>query len=148
MNAIVRTDRMLATNNCSGLVSVRYKPDGVEKKIDNGNIVKISTLENGYREIYKGVIPLANDKIHNIVLVASPEVLYDEHKHNLDEFYNEAGDILRGYHLYTNDIFSVTKEALEGKETPEVGNIVELKNGTKLNVVTSATTNSTVVWYY
>lgn len=138
MNAVVRTDKMFATDNRAGLVSVRYQPSDTMTAIDNGNVVKIGALEEGSREVYKGVTPAANDAIKDIVLIASPEVMYDEHKRNLDEFQNAEGAIARGYHLHTNDIFSVTKEALTGDE-PAVGKVVELAAGTKLNVTTSAT---------
>lgn len=138
MNAVVRTDKMFATDNRAGLVSVRYQPGDTMTAIDNGNVVKIGALEEGSREVYKGVTPAADDAIKDIVLIASPEVMYDERKRNLDEFQNVEGAIARGYHLHTNDIFSVTKEALTGDE-PAVGKVVELAAGTKLNVTASAT---------
>lgn len=138
MNAVVRTDKMFATDNRAGLVSVRYQPGDTMTAIDNGNVVKIGALEEGSREVYKGVTPAADDVIKDIVLIASPEVMYDERKRNLDEFQNAEGAIARGYHLHTNDIFSVTKEALTGDE-PAVGKVVELAAGTKLNVAASAT---------
>ncbi len=138
MNAVVRTDKMFATDNRAGLVSVRYQPGDTMTAIDNGNVVKIGALEEGSREVYKGVTPAADDAIKDIVLIASPEVMYDERKRNLDEFQNAEGAIARGYHLHTNDIFSETKEALTGDE-PAVGKVVELAAGTKLNVAASAT---------
>lgn len=138
MNAVVRTDKMFATDNRAGLVSVRYQPGDTMTAIDNGNVVKIGALEEGSREVYKGVTPAANDAIKDIVLIASPEVMYDERKRNLDEFQNAEGAIARGYHLHTNDIFSVTKEALTG-DKPAIGKVVELAAGTKLNVAASAT---------
>ena len=138
MNAVVRTDKMFATDNRAGLVSVRYQPSDTMTAIDNGNVVKLGALEEGSRELYKGVTPTAEDAIKDIVLIASPEVMYDERKHNLDEFQNAKGAIARGYHLHTNDIFSVTKEALTG-DTPAVGKVVELTAGTKLKVAASAT---------
>lgn len=144
MNAVVRTDKMFATDNRAGLVSVRYQPGDVMTEIENGNIVKLGALEDGSREIYKGETPSANDEIKDIVLIASPEVMYDEHKHNLDEFKNAAGDIARGYYLHTNDIFSVTKEALIGEASPAIGNVVELAAGTKLKVVASAGSNTVI----
>lgn len=145
MNAVVRTDKMFATDNRAGLVSVRYQPGDTMTAIDNGNVVKIGALEEGSREVYKGVTPAADDAIKDIVLIASPEVMYDERKRNLDEFQNAEGAIARGYHLHTNDIFSVTVEALTCAATPEVGDVVELDAGTKLKVVASATEGSTVV---
>lgn len=146
--AVVRTDKMIGTDVRSELVSVRYQPSNVQTDIENGNVVKLGALETGSREIYKGDTPAANDDITAIVLVATPEVMYDERKRNLDEFINEAGTIARGYRLHKHDIFSVTKEALDGAETPKVGDVVELKAGTKLNVkaaATGATSGSTVI---
>lgn len=146
--AVVRTDKMIGTDVRSELVSVRYQPSDVPTDIENGNVVKLGALETGSREIYKGDTPAADDDITAIVLVATPEVMYDERKRNLDEFINEAGTIARGYRLHKHDIFSVTKEALDGAETPKVGDVVELKAGTKLNVkaaATGATSGSTVI---
>lgn len=142
---VVRTDNMTATDVRKELVSVRYQPSDVKAAIDNGNVVKLNGLESGSREVYKGVTPSAADDIKDIVLIASPEVNYDERKRNLDEFTNEAGVIARGYHLVANDVFSVTKDALDGAAAPAVGNIVELKAGTKLNVVESLTDKSTQI---
>lgn len=142
---VVRTDNMTGTDVRAELVSVRYQPSGTKTAIENGNVVKIGDLETGSREVYKGSTPAANDNIKDIVLVASPEVMYDERKRDLDEFINEAGTIARGYHLHTNDIFSVTIDALDGNSKPAVGDVVELKAGTKLNVVDSLTGGSTKV---
>lgn len=144
---IVRTDNMYGTDVRTGLVSIQYMgADGATPTaIENGNVLKVGALKTGEREVYVGGAVAAADKISDVVLVASPEVMYDERKRNLDEFINEAGKNCRGYRLHTGDIFSVTKEALDGVTTPAVGNIVELKAGTKLNVAATATTNSTVV---
>lgn len=144
---VVRTDRLMGTNVRSMLESVKYMGAGsTATAIDNGNVVKLDgSLMTGEREIKKGVTPAANDALDAIVLIASPEVMYDERKRNLDEFQNEAGKVCRGYHLHSGDIFSVTKDALDGVATPAVGNVVELKAGIKLNVAASATSGSTVV---
>lgn len=144
---VVRTDKLMGTDVRSMLESVKYMGAGsTETAIDNGNVVKLDgTLMTGEREIKKGVTPAANDALDAIVLIASPEVMYDERKRNLDEFQNEAGKTCRGYHLHSGDIFSVTKDALDGAASPAVGNVVELKAGVKLNVAASATANSTVI---
>jgi len=139
MHAIVRTDKLLATVNPAGLVSVRYQPDGVMTDIDNGNLLMIDVLEGGTdREIFVGLTPTSTASLCDIVLVSSPEVIYDGSKRNLSDFYNRAGAIARGYHIHDNDIFSVTREALEGDE-PAVGCYVELADSTKFNVVVSPT---------
>jgi hypothetical protein len=138
---------MAGTDVRGQLVSVKYMGanGATPTAIENGNVLKIGALMTGEREIYIGGAVAANDKIDDIVLIASPEVVYDEHKHNLDDFVNEAGKACRGYHIHSGDTFSVTAEALSGTGTPAVGNIVELAAGTKLAFVASATTGSTKV---
>lgn len=143
---VIRTDRMFGTDNRAGLVSVKYMGSGsTETAIENGNVVKLDGLMADEREIYKGVTPAANSKLNEIGIVATPEVMYDERKRNLDEFVNEAGNIARAYRPHSGDIFSVTKDALDGAAAPAVGNVVELKAGIKLNVAASATSGSTKV---
>lgn len=146
MSAVVRTDKMTGTDNRAYLASCKYMGAGATATaIDNGNVVKLSGLMTGEREVYKAVTPAANTALADIVLVATPELMYDERKHDLDEFSNEAGDILRGYHLHSQDIFSVTKDALVGVSAPAVGNVVELAAGTKMNVAASGTSGATKV---
>ncbi len=147
---VVRTDNMFGTDVRAGLVSIKYIVNNVETAIENGNVLKVGALmgdaTNGYeREIFAGAAPAANDALSDIVLIATPEVMYDERKRNLDEFINEAGKPCRGYRLHKGDIFSVTKDALDGVAAPAIGNVVELKAGTKLNVAASATAGSTAV---
>lgn len=142
--AVVRTDLLTGTDVRSELVSVRYQPSNTETAIENGNVVKLGALETGSRTVYKGVTPAANDVLADIVLIATPEVMYDERKKNLDEFRNEAGVIARGYRLHSHDIFSVTAEAIDA-QTPVVGNLIELEAGTKLKAVASGTQGSTVI---
>lgn len=152
-HAVVRTDRMFGTDNRAGLISVKYivttgsgsSAVDTETEIENGRVLKATELMTGEREIFKGGAVAANDDLKDVVLVCSPELMYDERKHNLDDFINEAGKPARAYRLHKGDIFSVTKEALDGVTTPAVGNVVELKAGTKLNVAASATSGSTQV---
>lgn len=152
--AVVRTDKLMGTDVRSMLESVKFLgSDGATPTaIENGNVLKVGALEaidaaaGVYeREVKVGSVPAASDKLDDIVLVATPEVMYDERKRSMTEFRNEAGDIVRGYHLHSGDIFSVTKDALDGVATPAIGNVVELKAGTKLNVAASATSGSTQV---
>lgn len=142
---VVRTDNMYGTDVRAGLVSIKYINSDVETAIENGNVLKVGALIEGEREIYQGATPAANDAMKDIVLIATPEIMYDERKRNLDEFINDAGKPCRGYRLHNGDIFSVTKDALDGAEAPAVGDVVELKAGTKLNVAATATQGSTVI---
>ena len=147
---VVRTDRMAGTTEREMLVSAKYMGDGsAATAIENGNVVKLDglleTANAGVveREIFKAVTPAAGDDLKDIVLVASPEVMYDERKKDLCEFRNEAGEVLRGYRMHSGDIFSCTAEAFDG--TPEVGSVIELMAGTKMKAVTSNTSGSTVI---
>lgn len=144
--AVVRTDKLAGTDVRSEICSVRYQPSNTKTAIQNGNVVLLGDLETGSREIYKGDTPAANSALNNVALIATPEVFRDGLTHSLDEYINPADEILRGYILgKTHGIFSVTKDALDGNATPEVGDIVELQAGTKLNVVDSLTSGSTQV---
>lgn len=144
---VVRTDNMQGTDVREGLVSIEYLgADGkTPTAIENGNVLKVGALKAGEREIRVGAAVAANTPIEEVVLIASPEVMYDPLKKDLDQFINEAGFPARGYRLHHGDIFSVTKDALAGAATPAVGNVVELAAGTKLSVAASATGGSTVI---
>ena len=153
VHAVVRTDRMEGTGDRNSLISIKYVANNVETAIENGNVLKRGALMTSgsgadlkrEREVFAGAAVAADDSLDDVVLVATPEVMYDERKHNLDDFINEAGRIARAYHLRKGDIFSVTKEALAGATSPAVGDVVELAAGTKLNVAASATSGSTQV---
>lgn len=146
--AVVRTDLMAGTELGPKLASVRYFDEkGETAAIENGCVLKLEALLEGEREVRKGVAPAADTSIKDIVLIATPEVMYDERKKNLDEFINEAGANCRGYRLHEHDMFSVTAKGLNIAEgaSPEVGWAVELMAGTKLNLVASATAGSTQI---
>lgn len=147
--AVVRTDNMTGTDVRSQLVSIRYMgADGeTPTAIENGNVLKVGKLIEGEREIRIGSAPAANTPLDEIVLIATPELLYDPRLKALDDFRNEAdGKPARGYRLHNGDNFSVTKGALDGKEEPAVGDAVQLKaNSTKMNVAASASANTTQV---
>lgn len=138
-HAVVRTDNMAGTDVRGQLVSIKYMgADGTTPtEIDNGNVLKVGELIEGEREVFAGADVAADSKLDEVVLVASVEVMYDERKKNLDDYFNEANKICRGYHLHHGDIFSITAEALTG--TPAVGSTVAFDAGTKLAVGGSGT---------
>lgn len=145
-HGVIRTDRMYGTDVGANLVSVRYMGAGAtETAIDNGCVVALNGLMEGQREIYKGITPGSSTALGKIALIATPEVMYDERKKNLEDFENEAGANCRGYILHAGDIFSVTQEALDAAAAIAVGNIVELQAGIKMKVVASATSGATRV---
>lgn len=144
-HAVVRTDKMFGTDNRTGLWIVKYLPSNTATAIDNGNVVVRGALVSGEREIYTATTPTASAALEDVVLVATPEVEYDERKYPIDEFENKAGAPIRAYSLKPGCIFSVTKDALGGVASPAVGNVVELAAATKLKVAASATSGSTQV---
>lgn len=148
--SVVRTDNMAGSDVREALVSIEYLgADGATPTaIENGNVLKVGALKEGEREIYIGGDVAVDDALSDVVLVATPELVYDERLRDLDDFINEAGRPCRGYRLHKGGVFSVTKGALAGAETPAVGDVVEFAEGTKLSVAASgngATEGSTVV---
>ena len=136
-HAVIRTDLMTGTDVAADLRAIRYMgADGqTATDIDNGNVVELVALEDAEREVWVAKTPAANAK--DVVIVANPEMLYDERKRSLKDYYTEAGRVARAYVPHSNDIFSVTAEALDG--TPEKGKFVSVQAGTKLKVGSSAT---------
>lgn len=146
IHSVVRTDAMLATSGSAGLFSFKYfGADGNAADIDNGCVVKLDGLMEGERELYNGVVPAANTALSDIVLVDTPEVMYDERLRNLTDFYNEAGAACRGYMLHTGDIFSVSTAGVDAAAEVAVGDVAELQAGTKLKIVKTLTDGSTQV---
>ena len=148
-HAVIRTDDMFGTDNRVGIYSVKYfvedNSDMVPTDIDNGHIVKVNHLLEGERELYEAVDAAANTPIEDLMIIATPELIYDERLRSLDDFYNKAGVPARAYAFHSHQKFSVTKDALDGKASPAVGDIVEAKAGTKMNVAASPTSDTTQI---
>ena len=102
--AVVRTDKMTGTDVRSELVSVRFYASNKPAAIENGNVAVIGALEEiddtVQREVYVAGAPAANSSLDSVVLIASPEIMYPDYLHSLDNFINEAGSIARGYRLH------------------------------------------------
>lgn len=136
---VVRTDLMSGVKQPADMVSLRFY-NGSDKlaAVENGVIAKITALESHTvgsdttyeREIWKAVAAAGTDALADCVLIASPEVMYDERKHNLDEFINEAGVAARGYRLRDRNMFSLTAEGFV--VVPAIGNSVYVGAGGKL----------------
>lgn len=144
-HGVVRTDLMSGTIDNSRLRSVLYMGAGdVETQIDNGCVVALSGLMEGEREVHKAVTPAADTDLKKIVLIANPEVMYDERLKQLEDYYNEAGKVIRGYIPQVDtDIFSVTAECLDFTGTPAKGWVAELMAGEKIHLAETATEGST-----
>lgn len=140
-HAVFRSDLMSGTDVAADLVSLRFY-DGTgssakPKECDNCTIALLgeyeSTTTKTEREIRKASAAAAGSDLKNCVVVATPEVMYDERLKNLDEFYNEAGTIARGYRLRQGNMFSVTKEAFVNETAPTtIGAALGIGTGGKI----------------
>ena len=140
---ICNLDRMSGTEDSTLLVSLKYfDASGREAELENGAIVEIGDFIDGQREVRKATAPKADTPLSKLVLVANPEVTYDESRHHgLEEYINEAGKVIRGYRFHSNDTFSVTKEAFSA--TPAKGKYATVGASTKMGI--SATVTGTVI---
>lgn len=140
-HGIVRTDNMSATRDGSLIVSGRFYDDGDElAAIDNGCLVAIGDYDTNEREVRKVTVPAADADISTLGLVVTPELIYDESTyHGLEEFYNEAGTEITIFRFHANDIFSVTKEDINGDTAPTVGQYLIAGDTVKYEVSDSAT---------
>ena len=145
--AIFRSDRMEGTVNPNALISGKYYVTTTATAIDNGNVVQVGALLTGEREVFSLTAPAANTALAKIAIIATPELMADERKKNLNEFTNAAGDVVRAYMLRSGDIFSVTADALTpiAGTDPAADQIVELQADTKLKLVATPTSQSTQV---
>ena len=131
---IIRTDLMHGTKNPDQLVSLRfYNAEGKVAEVENGVIVELKGYEDGQREVMKAVAATADSNLADCVVIAAPEVMYDERKKNLDEYINEAGKAVRGYRLVDRNIFSLTAEGFVGGTAPALNGKVGVGANGKLD---------------
>ena len=144
---VVRTDNMKATKDGS-IKSGRFYDETSPAAIENGNIVKLDSLIDGERELWKVVAPSAINA-SNLYLVATPEIIYDESlksKGALKEFRNEAGENITLLQLQVGDVFAISDACINAINdgVPEVGNLVAPSvSGTKWTEI-SALDNTTL----
>lgn len=146
--AVVNTDLMSATDDRSRMRSFRYgtwdatKKELTGKEVQNGSIVALNK-EMLDRDLWVAVDPTASTPIEELVLVTTPELLYDERLKSLHDFTNEADVNATGMLMKTGDIFSVTVEGFD--TTPKVGDKITAQAGTMLKVGGTGTQIGTVV---
>lgn len=126
-NAICRLDKMSGTGDASQLKSVMFYSGSNPAGIQNGSLVSVDLGTKVGREGYKATAVAASET--NLYLIATPELMYEETKHNLYHFINEEGDLSRAYKLHTGDTFSVTAEAFVGGTAPTVGHTAYAEEG-------------------
>ena len=128
--AVVRLDNLSGQDVHADMRSVRIyngtSSSATTIDAENGIFVVPNGLEENQREIFYAVPATASADIEDVLLVATPEVLYDERKKNLDDFVNEAGKAARAYVLRRGDIFSVTAAGFVSGTVPTKGSTVGL----------------------
>ena len=116
---VIRTDNLSGTDQRADLLSVRVYDDTDETiAVENGTIVKVGSLEDGEREVYKATPAKSGDALKDCVVLAGVEVMADERKRNLSDFINEKGSIIRAYVLRDRNFFAVTAEGFVDKAVP------------------------------
>ena len=144
---VVNTCKMSGSKDPAFLVNVRYSPSAVDTVIENGNVVLLGALDTSERDVYVGAIPARDSDRSMVALVASPELMADERKHNLNEFINPVSVPVRGYMFVSGNEFSLTADCFTNNTstTLAIGHILELVAGIKMSAVTSLTSGSTKI---
>jgi hypothetical protein len=88
--------------------------------LKNGYFVELQDLIVGERELYTVSEP--TDLANELLLHATPEVMYDSLANSLDDFEVEANEEGRAYHLTVGDVITMTADLFTG--VPVVGNLV------------------------
>ena len=136
---VVRTDKPSGEAQMADMVSVRfYGANNKPAEVENGVIAELQGLEeidasSNQHEIYKAVAATSSSDMNDVVIICSPELMYDERKKMLDEFINEEGKPARGYIPRSRNIYSWTKEGFVGGTAPAIGDTVGIGTGGKLD---------------
>lgn len=113
--AIVRLDKVLAGANGnieSVIVYTNEETATLKKDFTNGLFVNLGEVnaEGAGREVHEAY-PTAKDGEAEALLVANPELSYDESV-ALDEYENRQGQAVRAYRLYDGDVITFTEDLL------------------------------------
>ena len=126
--SIVWRDKVLSSYN-GNIESVLIHDAKGEVSVPNGVFVTLDGLAGIGREVKKAV--LAEDATKDVLLVASPEVMYETGA-DIGEFINEAGEVARAFRLADGDVISLTVDLLAEGAEPEVGDTFVVGAGGKL----------------
>src|SRR5699024_8824533 len=126
--SIVWRDKVLSSYN-GNIESVLIHDAEGEVSVPNGVFVTLDGLAGIGREVKKAV--LAEDATEDVLLVASPEVMYETGA-DIGEFINEAGEVARAFRLADGDVISLTVDLLADGAEPAVGDVFGVGTGGKL----------------
>lgn len=144
---VIRTDRVMATKT-GAIKTGRYYVATTATQIENGNLVKLDSLVDGEREVWKVVAPGAVTA-SDLYVVASPELIYSEESTAggaLDQFVNKAGASSTLLKLEVGDAISISDECItpidDADDIPAVDSYVTPSaTGTKWKEVASIASN-------
>ena len=128
--SIVWRDKVLSSYNGNIESVLIHNAGGTEEvSVPNGVFVTLDGLAGIGREVKKAV--LAEDATEDVLLVASPEVMYETGA-DIGEFINEAGEVARAFRLADGDVISLTADLLADGAEPAVGDVFGVGAGGKL----------------
>ena len=127
--SIVWRDKVLSSYNGNIESVLIQDAEGNNIEVPNGVFVTLDGLAGEGREVKKAL--LAEDDTQDVLLVASPEVLYESGK-ELDDFVNEAGKVARAFRLADGDVITLTADLLAKGSAPAVNDIYGVGAGGKL----------------
>lgn len=135
--SIVWRDKVLSSYNGNIESVLIHNAGGTEEvSVPNGVFVTLDGLAGIGREVKKAV--LAEDATKDVLLVASPEVMYETGA-EIGEFINEAGEVARAFRLADGDVISLTEDLLAKGSAPEVGAVYGVGADGKLEEKTDDT---------
>ena len=132
-----RVDIVGKHNNKNALAHVH-----ISQNLDNGAICTLGDFMSGELMAREAVDVTGTTKREDIVILKAPEVVADESSKDysaLKYFYNQAGEIVRGYYLKDLDKIHVSEEAIEHSDPLAVGQYIVPSTGFKMKASTSAT---------
>lgn len=115
-----------------------------DEDIDNGSFCVLGDYVKG--DVWKAAIPAKGDKL---ILINTSIIIYEDYTKKMQEeanFYNAAGDVMRGFELKDTDKMALSTECFNG--VPEVGKYVAVDGtGYQLKVYGAAPTDTGFVGY-
>ena len=132
-----RVDIVGKHNNKNALAHVH-----ISQNLDNGAICTLGDFMSGELMAREAVDVTGTTKREDIVILKAPEVVADESSKEysaLKYFYNQAGEIVRGYYLKDLDKIHVSEEAIEHSTPLAVGQYIVPSTGFKMKASSSAT---------
>ena len=130
-----RVDIVGKHNNKNALAHVHIGQD-----LDNGAICTLGNLMTGELMAREAVDVTGTTKREDIVILKAPEVVADESSKDysaLKYFYNQAGEIVRGYYLKDLDKIHVSEEAIEHSDPLAVGQYIVPSTAFKMKASSS-----------